>query len=498
MSLKEFLDKNHSTINTTSHVLTYLQNSKIQKNQRQLAQLEVLNNSLLNEQNELRKKEVERFEKLMDQNEKEKREKERKEKLKTEVLELGPSTKSLLKKIENSKGDYDDLTISFLLRHSKLNIQKMREHKSLINDINFFDYLHELDERLSEINSNYDGVIEDFSSELAQLLVQFQSVVLGAELLSKSKKDVLSEQNENTKKYLKRLKTNITKELNENNNTLKSLTDHLKKYNSLGDKINVVATIHDLRDYPLPMSFDEGEYLHGLITEIENDTDTFVNEVDSKVDDLLSVFEGKGEDTLGKVEKVISKSSDELTVEDLEFLLRNSSKEVVLIAKEKIENVLDKLRSALKNDRKIIDEVPISNQELKSKGYKGFSLPSTVINRNFFNDSEFKTSIVERVLKSAIKEFIPEVDKLHKMALGLGMASFFLMFMLSLVGSELSNQVGLIMAIFLFFVPMTFSLIFILQSQNRLKKGLKQLKREIESEIDDIDRKISTIKINMR
>ncbi|PKD43468.1 hypothetical protein [Rhodohalobacter barkolensis] len=497
MSLKEFLDKNHSTINTTGHVLSYLQNNKIQKNQRQLAQLEVLNNSLLNEQNELRKKEVERFEKLMDQNEKDKREKEKKEKLKTEVLELGPATKSLLKKIEHNKDEYGDLTISFLLRHSELNIKKMREHKGLVNDINFFDYLHELDEKYSEINSNYEGVIEEFSSELAESLIQFQSVVLGAELLSKSKKDVLSEQSENTKKYLKRLKINIANELN-GGSSLTSLITHLKKYNSLGDKINGMGTLHDLRDYPLPISFDEAQYLHGLLTEIEDDTDTFINEVDTKVDELLSVFEGNGEDTLGKVEKIIKKNTDVLSVEDLEFLLRNSSKEVVLIAKEKIENGLDKLRIALNNDKKIIDKVPISNQELKSEGYKGFSLPSTVMNRNFFISAEYKTSIVEGFLKSNIKEFIPEVDKLHKMALGFGMASFFLLFMLVLADPELSNQVELTMIIFLFFIPMTFSLIFIFQSQNKLKKGLKQLKKEVESEIDDIDRKISTIKINMR
>jgi len=467
MSLKEFLDKNHSTINTTSHVLTYFQNSKIQKNQRQLAQLELVNNSLLNEQNELRKKEVERFEKLMDQNEKEKREKERKEKLKTEVLELGPSTKSLLKKIENSKGDYDNLTISFLLRHSKLNIQKMREHKSLINDINFFDYLHELDERLSEINSNYDGVIEDFSSELAQLLVQFQSVVLGAELLSKSKKDVLSEQSENTKKYLKRLKTNITKELNDNNNSLKSLTDHLKKYNSLGDKINDVATLHDLRDYPLPISFDEGEYLLGLITEVENDTDTFVDEVDGKVDELLSVFEGKGEDIIGRVEKIISKDATKLTLEDLEFLVQNSTKEVVLIAKEKIENVLDKLRSGLKKDKVLVENI---SEEVKGNEFKA------------------KTKIVETIFNNKIKEHTKDIKAANW-------------------NNGIMSIVVVIIGLFLMFATLNALFIFLLvgvvfalsmKAENDKSEAIKNYKKVLISELGDIDSKISTIKINMR
>ncbi len=466
MSLKEFLDKNHSTINTTSHVLTYLQNSKIQKNQRQLAQLELVNNSLLNEQNELRKKEVERFEKLMDQNEKEKREKERKEKLKTEVLELGPSTKSLLKKIENSKGDYDDLTISFLLRHSKLNIQKMREHKGLINDINFFDYLHELDDRLSEINSNYDCVIEDFSSELAQLLIQFQSVVLGAELLSKSKKDVLSEQSDNTKKYLKRLKKNIRKELNDNN-SLKSLTDHLKKYNSLGDKINGVDTLHDLRDYSLPISFDEGEYLHGLITEIENDTDTFVDEVEVKVDELLSVFEGKGEDIIGRVEKIISKDATKLTLEDLEFLVQNSTKEVVLIAKEKIENVLDKLRSALKKDKVLVENI---TEEVKSI------------------EAKAKTKIVETIFNNTFKEhteYIKAANWSNRIMMLLGVTISLILFFATLNGLFLILLLGI-------------CLIFNLKAENDKSEVIKNYKKLLISELEDIDREISTIKINTR
>ena len=487
MSLKEFLDKNHSTINTTSHVLTYFQNSKIQKNQRQLAQLELVNNSLLNEQNELRKKEVERFEKLMDQNEKEKRKKERKEKLKTEVLELGPSTKSLLKKIEKSKGDYDNLTISFLLRHSKLNIQKMREHKSLINDINFFDYLHELDERLSEINSNYDGVIEDFSSELAQLLVQFQSVVLGAELLSKSKKDVLNEQSKNTKKYLKRLKTNITKELNDNNNSLKSLTDHLKKYNSLGDKINGVATLHDLRDYPLPISFDEGEYLLGLITEIENDTDTFVNEVDSKVDELLSVFKGKGEDIIGRVEKIISKDATKLTLEDLEFLVQNSTKDVVLIAKEKIEDLLDKLRSGIKKDKSIFENMWEDAQEYYSAVWSTFKL-SSILDKVVIEGNKFDSIIVEHSSKKILSQ---QSDQLNSGATD-NLKMFTMFSLLSIVILSITK------AVFFGLLPFVLMLIFGLKAKKEQNKAIKEFKKVVISEIDDIDRKISTIKINMR
>ncbi len=389
MSLKEFLDKNHSTINTTSHVLTYFQNSKIQKNQRQLAQLEVLNNSLLNEQNELRENELEKLEKLLDQNEKEKREKERREKLKTEVLELGPTTKKILKKIKEDKESFDDLTLSFLLRHAELNVQKMHDHKNLISDINYFDYIHNLSDRVDEFSISEKDIIENYSKDLANLLVQFQSVVLGAELFNKSKIDVLTEQSDNTKKYLKKLKNNIANELNDEE-SLSKLVSHLEFYMTINKKIKELGDVHDLKKYPLPINMKEGQYLYQLLIEIDNATDSFAEEVDKKVDDLLSVFNNT-ESIIKRVEDILTKNPDEVTNDDLNFLVQNSQEEVLIIAKEKISNFLTDLEEVIQDDKKLISKM------------------SEDIRR--YQTDAFNTLIVQENVQEMLKEFSAKMKK---------------------------------------------------------------------------------------
>ena len=426
----------------------------------------------------------------MDQSEKDRREKERKEKLKTEVLELGPVTKSLLKKIEKDKDEYDDLTISLLLRHSELNIQKMREYKGLINDINFFDYLHELEEKVDELNNSNHDNIENFSSELAELLIHFQSVVLGAELLTKSNKDVLIEQSNNTKQHLKQLKSTIAKELNEDN-SLSALILCLRQFISMSENIKGTDELHDLEDYPLPISFEEGHYLHELILEIENDTDGFIKAVDNKVDELLSVFKGGGESIIDQVEGIFSKNSEELTADDLNFLVRNSSKEVMIIAKDKIEKVLNKLRNALDNNKKTI---------------KGITEDSQVYNRTLKNitrqiDSmfeNFETKIGEDVFNKLLKDQSESIDNARNKNFA---KSFVGSFGSLIAGFLILSAIGaniILMFLLIMIVPFSVMIYFLNRGNKEVIAEVKKFKSMIISEIEEIDRKISTIKINMK
>lgn len=193
--VKDFLDKNDSIINTTGHVVNFLQNQQIQNNQKVLAEMSAVNASLLDQQNRLKKVELETIKKLRHEQKKKEDEDKERQKVKAYLLQITPQMKGLLQLVEENNFE-DEMQLGLLLNHVEIRLHEISDKQAVIEDINFHDYVFNLNEKLKNLKITHQSSIDkykNFLNSLANLLIEIRYSISGAELIEKKPADIYKE-----------------------------------------------------------------------------------------------------------------------------------------------------------------------------------------------------------------------------------------------------------------------------------------------------------------
>lgn len=350
---KQFLDRNESVINTTGHLVSFYQNNKIANNQKALAQLELVNASLIEKQNRIREKELEKLEDLKSQQQKDKEEQERKEKLKSKVLEMGPKTKALVQNIFELPKD-KVYAKALLIRHTELNNEQLEKHKEVVNDINFYDYIFNIKSELNRArreNQNFEIELETFSSKLADLLINFQNIMVGAELLAKDPKDIYKEKNRDAEKFLSELIKKIKEELTDKVGLIK-LQEYLKRFTDMISELYKYDKLHEPSEYPLPLNYEEAKFSMQVVKVALESEPGFIESIQECIFQYQNITSKKSSKLfIDKMERLINKSIDDFDHSDKNFIGKNLHQDTSVFFYDRVVEKLEELIDCLKKEK---------------------------------------------------------------------------------------------------------------------------------------------------
>lgn len=225
-----FLSKHGDKINAAGHAINTLQNAQIAERQRKIAQLQVATANLQQEENELKKKELQLLEKqqraLEEEQRRARQEQKEKEDLKAELLDVAPRLTRMLDEIVQTEYS-NTFDRGKDLYEASSALAYLNEHKGVIDDINFHEYLFQINEKLNKPIIKFQSDFDSFNSYLEEFyifLVKHSLYFEVIELLLGGKKV-----NIRSKADIEQYEKGIN-ELSSNEELLMNLIESLKEY----------------------------------------------------------------------------------------------------------------------------------------------------------------------------------------------------------------------------------------------------------------------------
>lgn len=349
--LRGFIKKNEDVLNTTGHIVSYVQSRKIQANQENLARLEQINLSLLNKQNEIKEKELEKLEELKNLHQKEKELELKRSKIKGELLEIAPKTKGLITFLEN-ENELNNFEKFFLIRHTEVSLNEISQNKSVIEDINFHDYFFELklryDKLIEQCEYNND-VLRNKGDILARKLLEIENFLVSTELISKDLKDIYVEKDDLTEVFLRNLVANIKNDLQKKTLFL-DIQESLLAYQKVEKVILKYDNPYKAKRYFNPISFFEVNNLIQNITYVLDDEQEYMSVVREKIEFALKLEKKEHKPVINRFEEILNKKWVNISYDDLQFIEQNIRYENISFFKEEFEKKVSKLRDALEKE----------------------------------------------------------------------------------------------------------------------------------------------------
>lgn len=340
--LRGFIKKNEDVINTTGHIVSYVQSRKIQANQENLARLEQINLSLLNKQNEIKEKELEKLDELKNLHQKEKELELKRSKIKEELLEIAPKTKGLITFLEN-ENELNNFEKFFLIRHAEVSLNEISQNKSVIEDINFHDYFFELklryDKLIEQCEYNND-VLRNKGDILARKLLEIENFLVSTELISKDLKDIYVEKDDLTEVFLRNLVANIKNDLQKKALFLE-IKDSLLAYQKLEKVILKYDNPYKAKRYFFPISFFEVNNLLQNITYVLDDEQEYMSAVREKIESALTLEKKEHKPVINRFEEILNKKWVNISYDDLQFIEQNIRYENISFFKAELEKNWD-------------------------------------------------------------------------------------------------------------------------------------------------------------
>lgn len=484
-NVRNFLDKNDSIINTTGHVVNFLQNRQTQKNQRVLAEMSAINASLLDQQNKIKQKELEAIEKLrQEQKKKEDEEKERQE-LKTYLLKITPQMKGLLQLID--EGEFDDyLQLGLLINHLEIRLQEISDNKAVIDDINFHDYVFNLIDKLKKFKKTYEtdiGKYDSFLNNFANLLFEIRYSISAAELVEKNPAEIYKEKNDKAENYLLELSNKVKSELKENK-TFENLIDELKRYKTLLKYLDERDSILETERYPLPLSYSETTHLIDTISEIKNDKNDFLLRIEETVKKYKSIVQDTEDSPFLRLKEISEKKASDLTLDDLEYVKNHSKTEHYEIFEETFSIMFNNLSKALVKDYRSTSK--LSEVFSADNGNSRMLIKSHL--HSCMNDIEFTSQIFRNNFN---KEYIlTETDNYSGISTLLSAITIFGLVFGIIIGEEDGENLGIFMFFLFFsFIPIIFLLVYIKKIKSLIQSSRQEVLEKIKKHSDILDLK---------
>jgi hypothetical protein len=304
-SVRKTLDKYHSTISTTGHVVNYLQNQRIMENQARIVEAGLIQASVLDEQNRLKEKELSLLKKELKAIEKERSKAEKKQKRAAYLVSLGPKCEDIIELIQSP--EIDTTFRGMLIKHLELTLQMMDEEKSDVIDVSFQVFIRSKRKQLEEIRREHRASIEEFASLSAAIEAAVSSIrylLFYMTLEIDNARSLFEKYAYDTGALLVELRDALSLELDDNN--LSASLTVVAKTVTLFDELENLDELRNSGDYDLYLSYSQLIEFKKKIGPIHENLNVYKTDCLSKIDKCMRVVGEGAYDKLKKLQEVLN------------------------------------------------------------------------------------------------------------------------------------------------------------------------------------------------